>query len=32
MHPAEEPRRMMLDFARFVLRRAFLNEDAGRGR
>jgi chromosome partitioning protein len=32
MHPTEEPRKMMLDFARFVLRRAFLNEDGGRGR
>jgi chromosome partitioning protein len=32
MHSTEEPRRMMLEFARFVLRRAFLNEDGGRGR
>jgi chromosome partitioning protein len=32
MDPEEEPRQMMLDFARFVLRRAFLNEDSGRDR
>ena len=28
----EEPRQMMIDFARFVLRRAFLDEDDRRGR
>jgi len=32
MHATEEPRKMMLDFAQFVLRRAFLNEGSDRGR
>jgi chromosome partitioning protein len=32
MDHTEEPRQMMIDFARFALRRAFLDEDSGRGR
>jgi hypothetical protein len=32
MPAAEEPRQMMLQFGRFVLRRAFLNESDGDGR
>jgi chromosome partitioning protein len=32
MDPNKEPRQMMLDFARFVLRRAFLNETTPHGR
>jgi chromosome partitioning protein len=32
LDPDKEPRQMMLDFGRFVLRRAFLNETRPRGR